>query len=150
MVSLFTTPTPQDDEVIKTISNPSLAIIEGTVTRVNRWRESTLSDRSLEFDIVIEYIIKNNIDPEDIGLEKDELELFQTAIHKEKIKTKVSSLLQSVMRENERKFFGFDFRNKISMRAKIDQIKKMITENSLSYEECNIDLGTVAKLTEEY
>jgi arsenate reductase-like glutaredoxin family protein len=150
MVFLFRTSTPPNDNEVKKISNdPSLAIIEGTVTRVNRWRESTLSDRSLEFDIVIEYIMKHSIDPNDIGLEKDELELFQTSIHKEKIKSKITSLLQDVMEENEKKFFGFDFRNKINMKAKIEQIKKLINESGLTYEECNIDLDTVAKLSEE-
>ena len=129
--------------------SPSLAVIEGTVTRVKRWRESTLTDRGLEFDILIEYIMKHNVNPNDIGLEKDELEIFRTRIHKEKVKSKVADLLRDLLEENNKKWLGLDLRNKDVMRTKIDQIKNLINENNISYEECNIDLPMVSKLALE-
>ena len=128
---------------------PSLAVIEGTVTRVKRWRESTLTDRGLEFDIVIEYIMKHNVNPNDIGLQKDELEIFRTRIHKEKIKSNVANLLRDLLEENNKRWLGLDLRNKDTIRTKIDQIKKLINENNISYEECNIDLPMVSKLALE-
>ena len=129
-------------------SSLNLETIEGTVTRIMRWRESTLTDRALPLDIAVEYIMKHGIDPKEIGLTDDELTLFEAVIQKEKIKRKVKKLLKEINEENDKKFWFFDFRNKNLVEIKIDQIKKLIIDNKLTYEECDIDLDVASKITQ--
>ena len=118
------------------------------LTRITRWRESVSSEKSLSFAIAVEYLMVHGIPLRDIDLTSEEEVILYDAIHKEKVRRIVHRLLARIKKENRRRIFGLDFRNTSLIKVKRDQMKKIIMDNSLTYEECDIDLITVSLLTD--
>lgn len=112
---------------------------------IEKVKNNTSPNRPVYIDEILRVINSKEFTQEELDLSDNDIKYLEDELakirEKRALTTQISFLMQDIYIE-KRKFFG----NKKLLREKALEIQRLIVENNLSYEECNIDPLMISEL----